>query len=118
VTFWRLQIDRASSHTLSDPSPKVSTSAQRALIAIGPAAVPRLCQLLYRGSTAVRELAAGALGAIGDPRAIEPLSQALAIDETPVRIAAARSLGQIADRFPAPELCQAVPTLRRLLTRG
>jgi HEAT repeat protein len=101
---------------LSDSRSEVAASAQWALVALGPAALPRLCQLLYRGSNAVRELAAGALGSIADPRAIEPLSHALTMDDHPVRIAAARALGKIAAHHRVPELRQAVPALRRLLS--
>jgi hypothetical protein len=73
-------------------SGEVRWAAAQALEKIGPPALPALIQALQDEEGLVREAAAEALGAIGDPQATPALIQALQDEEGEVRRAAAKAL--------------------------
>lgn len=62
---------------LHTADPDTQWAAARALAEIGSAAVPALVALLEGDDPALRDIAAGVLGTIGDPRALTPLQRAL-----------------------------------------
>ncbi len=76
-------------------------SARQALATIGPAAVPRLIEILGEGHVHWRQDAAFMLGEIGDPAAVPALCEALRHPDPMLRAVAAQALGKIAD--PAAE---------------
>lgn len=103
-------------YALADPADGVGWSAQQALILIGPASVPALCQISRSPHPRARQLAAGALGALADEQGIGCLIMLLSDPEREVRRAAAAAVGHFAQLHPAPELRGALAPLRRLLS--
>lgn len=103
-------------YALADPAEGVGWSAQQALILIGEASVPALCQISSSTQPRARQLAAGALGALADTRGIAPLLALLSDPEREVRRSAAAALGHFAGLHPARALRGALVPLRRLLT--
>jgi HEAT repeat protein len=79
-------------------NPDVNQAAAEALIRCGPKAVDVLLSTLKHSDTRARQLAASALGDIGDKRAAEPLALVVQADEDyAVRTAAVTALGQLKD---------------------
>ena len=70
----------------------------KALVQFGGEAVDPLIAALKHKKWVVRQLAASALGQIGDSRAVEPLIALLHDTEAVVRELASRSLGAIGDQ--------------------
>lgn len=87
----------------TDPS-YVRTKATVALIEIGEPAVEALIPLIMHSNDDVGELAAKALGEIGDKRALEPLITALENKTRGVRRYAAVALGELGDARAVPAL--------------
>ncbi|HZS04641.1 MAG TPA: HEAT repeat domain-containing protein [Blastocatellia bacterium] len=96
--------------------------ARNALASIGTSAVPRLIEALKDEDGYVREVAANALGKIGDKKAIEPLVCAMRYrdgqvyqdgEDCEARTTAATALGEIGDRSVVGPLVQTLgDTLR------
>lgn len=99
---------QALCRALGDEVVPVRLLAQESLVHCGAPAVPELCAALQGGSLLARELAAEALGKIGDRRAVGPLCHAVAQDETWVRMKAAEALGCLGDAAAADVLYQAL----------
>jgi len=74
------------------------------LIAIGGPAVPALIRCLHDTDWFIRDLAAHALGKIGDPSAVPTLIECLNDERESVRCNAIRALGWIGDASAVPEL--------------
>lgn len=83
--------------TLKNDPTYVRTSAAVALIEIGEPSVEALIPLIKHANDEVGELAARALGEIGDKRAVEPLIAALKDKTREVRRYAAAALGNLGD---------------------
>ncbi len=83
--------------TLKGDPTYVRTKATVALIEIGEPAVAALIPLIMHPDDEVGELAAKALGEIGDKRAVEPLIAALKDKTREVRRYAAVALGNLGD---------------------
>ncbi len=80
------------------PTHYVLTQAVRRLSALGePAVDPLIMAALNHRSRFAQQVAAEALGAIGDRRAVVPLIELLKIESFEVAASAARALGQIGD---------------------
>lgn len=79
-----------------------------AFIAIGPPAVPVLCEALSRGDGRLREETAEILGAITDRRAVEPLVKRLKDPRRAVRVASAYALRSLQDKSAVVPLCAAL----------
>jgi HEAT repeat protein len=103
-------------YALADPADGVGWSAQQALVLIGAASVPALCQISRSPHVRARQLAAGALGALANEQGISPLVALLSDPEREVRRAAAAALGHFAQLHPARQLRGALAPLRRLLS--
>ena len=84
--------------TLEKDPTYVRTKATVALIEIGEPAVEALIPLIMHPDDEVGELAARALGEIGDKRAVEPLIAALKDETREVRRYAAVALGNLGDK--------------------
>lgn len=82
-------------NSLADPHYNVVSMAQGALVKIGKPAVESLIETLQNGDPQVQQLAAGALGRIGDARAVEPLINAMQSGDRELCMDAAEALGQI-----------------------
>ena len=80
---------------LSDWLSEVQKTAALSLILIGAPAVNALCVELKSTNPSARQLAAEALGKIGDSGAVKPLCAALSDAKSEVRLAARLSLTQI-----------------------
>lgn len=104
---------------LGDGHEAVRDTAVEALARVGVCAVPVLIDALGHRSLTIRCGAALALGRSADARAIPPLIEALRAPEYEDALsqAAAQSLGKMASRHPDPQLCHALPLLRRLAQR-
>ena len=92
----------ACTHYLHEEFPEAfhdDTALKRRLVeafgAAGAPAVPALIQALGDSNSAVRAVAAWALGAIGDPQAVPALIQALGDSDWDVRHAARQAIQQI-----------------------
>lgn len=109
-----------SKYLLEDPEGVVRSMAAQALGQLKSSwAVPQLIQALSDTDRSVREAAALALGAIGDPHAVRALSEILARDESAmVRSSAADSLGEIGDQAARDPLVDALNDKRLLVRRS
>jgi HEAT repeat protein len=107
----------------------LSDWAKKALIKLGPPAVPRLRRALDDESPYVRTHAIEALEAIGAPVALDDVRRRLRDPFAPARAAAASALGALGDPDPGADLaraatgdvdpsvrCAAVASLARLAT--
>ena len=93
---------------LKSPDHQVVAAGASALIPMkDAAAAPALRQVLAHPSSAVRQSAVEALGAIGQP-AIESLTASLSDRAPLIREAAAEALGKTADKSAAPPLLKAL----------
>jgi HEAT repeat protein len=79
-------------HMLDDEDADVRAAAMDALVQFGKPAAWPLIKTLQESFTQVRQLAAGVLAQIGDPRAVEPLIYALYDSAPEVRLAAIEAL--------------------------
>jgi HEAT repeat protein len=88
----------------------VRSGAASALIAMGPAIVEHMIDILESTTERenARENAASILGSVGDKRAVEPLIEALKDQLKSVRAAAASSLGTLRDRRATLPLIEAL----------
>jgi HEAT repeat protein len=75
---------------------------------IGAAAVEPLCRALADADKDVRDIAAKALGKIGDARSVEPLCRALGDADQDVRRHVAEALEKIGDARAVEPLCRAL----------
>jgi HEAT repeat protein len=82
---------------LAEKESFVASTAARALVGLGPAAVDPLLAVLSHPPMQRRAYAAEALGRIGDPRVLEPLQVACRDRWPSMRRAAATALGYLAD---------------------
>lgn len=82
--------------------------AERALIKIGEPVVELLIEALKDTDKNIREIAAEALGEIGDVRAVDPLINALKDGDSFVRGYAAEALGKIGDERAIGSLTKAL----------
>ncbi|HEU4753756.1 MAG TPA: HEAT repeat domain-containing protein, partial [Armatimonadota bacterium] len=82
--------------------------AREALAALGPAAVPALCEALRSGEPGVRRQAAELLGEIGDRSAAGALAACFRDADSEVRQKAAEALGLLADPATLPALREAL----------
>ena len=115
----------ACTHYLHEEFPEAfrrDTALKRRLVeafgAAGAPAVPALIQALGDSNSAVRAVAAWALGDLGDPRAVPALIQALGDSDRDVRRAAAEALGAIGDPQAVPALIKALGDSDRAVRRA
>lgn len=92
---------------LSNLDRAVREMAVKSLVSLGDGAVDPLIAYLYESNNRSRNLAARALGMIGDPRAIQVLTWALSDPDEVVRSVAAWALGEIGDTSVVPSLISA-----------
>lgn len=82
---------------LDHPDYEMRAKAVERLIGGSAEVVPVLAQVLQNGSSRAREMAAEALGRLGDARAVPPLLAAIQDESAWTRLAIVRALGQIGD---------------------
>jgi HEAT repeat protein len=101
---------------LGEKSHMVRDAAAEALVELG--ACDQLCRALEHPDDKVRQLAANALGRLGDPRAVNPLLKALKDYNLIVRAEAAYALGNLGDLRATEPLTEALEDRDQIVRRA